>query len=270
MPDHTQNPENLPVALSIATSDSGCGAGIQADLLTFAAQGVFGTNLFCCLTAQNPDGVTAIEELPLSFIEAQWKQLHAFFPIAAIKTGMLFSEPIIRKVIELLREKPDTPKVIDPVMVAASGAVLLQPEAVAAMKDLLREATLITPNLDEMKVLVGQRPQNPAEMAELGKRLAGDTGAWVLVKGGHLGRERIEDVLLSPSGDTLSLQSAFRREVDTHGSGCTLASAIAAWLARGKTMEESVRLGHRYLQKALAEPLRVAGRSFISHGVSGF
>lgn len=258
---------NLPVALSIATSDSGCGAGIQADLLTFAANRVFGTTLFCCLTAQNPDGVTAIEPLPLSFIEAQWERLHGYFPIAAIKTGMLFSEPIIRKVIELLMQAPEIPRVIDPVMVATSGAVLLEAEAIGAMKDLLREASLITPNLDEMKVLVGRKPETPEEMGELGHQLAEETGAWVLVKGGHLGSEEIQDVLVSPDGPVKVFRSSFRQGVDTHGSGCTLAAAIAAGLARGERMEEAVCLGHSYLQRALAEPLQVAGQRFISHGI---
>lgn len=257
----------LPVALTIATSDSGCGAGIQADLLTFAARDVFATNLFCCLTAQNPDGVSAIEELPLAFIEAQWKQIHDYFTLGAIKTGMLFSAPIIEKVGSIFRECPEVPKVVDPVMVAASGAVLLQPEAVQAMKDLFPAATLITPNLDEMEVLLGDRPQSPREMEAAGRKAAEQFQTAVLVKGGHLKASRIEDILVLRDGTHHKFEATYNSAVNTHGSGCTLASAIAAELAKNRTLEEAVSLGHEYLQKTLAEPLIVSGEQFISHGV---
>jgi len=153
-------------------------------------------------------------------------------------------------------------------MVATSGAVLLKKEAVDAMSELLKMATLVTPNLDEMTVLTGRRPKSPKEMASLGSKLAKETGAWVLVKGGHLATRELQDVLASPDGNIRIYESTFRPGVNTHGSGCTLASAIAAALAKGKIMEDAVQLGHQYLQKALAEPLILSGTRFLSHGVS--
>lgn len=256
-----------PVALSIATSDSGCGAGIQADTLTFAAQNVFATNIFCCLTAQNPEGVTAIEELPTEFIAAQWRQIRSYFRLGAIKTGMLFSTSIIKEVTTIFEECPEVPKVVDPVMVAASGAVLLQEEAIEAMKSLFPLATLITPNLDEMGVLLGRRPQNLEEMKEAGAQAASKFGTATLVKGGHLETREIQDVLALPDGSFYNFVAPFIPAINTHGSGCTLASAIAAGLAKNYSLEEAVSLGHAYLQKTLAKPLLVSGEQFISHGV---
>ena len=143
------NSEELPVALTIAGSDSGAGAGIQADLLTFAAHGVFGTTAITCLTAQNPDGVSAIEALPAPFVLEQILQVHRFFRIRALKTGMLHSAAIVTAVADFLRAKPGIPAVIDPVMVATSGAGLLRPDALAAVREnLLPRAALVTPNLD--------------------------------------------------------------------------------------------------------------------------
>ena len=265
MPSSNSTAE-MPVALAIATSDSGCGAGIQADTLTFAAQNVFATNIFCCLTAQNPDGVTSIEELPTAFIEAQWKQIRSYFHLGAIKTGMLFSTPVIEQVASIFEECPEVPKVVDPVMVAASGAVLLQDEAVEAMRTLFPLATLITPNLDEMGVLLGRRPHNLETMKEAGAEAASQFGTAILVKGGHLETRVIQDVLVLPDGSFHSFEAQFNPAINTHGSGCTLASAIAAGLAKNYSLEEGVALGHAYLQKTLAEPLLVSDERFISHG----
>ncbi len=261
--------QDLPVAVSIATSDSGCGAGIQADLLTFAARGVFGNTVFCCLTAQNPDGVTGIEQLPLDFIQDQWNQTQAYFQVGAIKTGMLFSSPIIKLVAQILRDSP-APAVVDPVMVATSGAVLLQPEAIVALKqDLLPVAALVTPNLDEVQVLLGTMPTNLEEMMKAARTLTDTYQTAFLIKGGHLKKEQIQDVFLWPGGQPMILETDCKKEVDTHGSGCTLSSAIAAELAKGKPMEEAVTTGHSYLQDAMTNPLQVSGKRFISHGVQG-
>ena len=267
MPDLSESPEEIPVALSIATSDSGAGAGLQADLLTFAARGVFGTTLFCALTAQNPDSVSAIHTLPEAFIQEQWKQLQGYFPIAAIKTGMLFSREIIEQVSGFFREVENLPKVVDPVMVAASGAVLLREDAIDAMKTLLKAATLATPNLDEMHMLVGWRPASPEQMLRAGKEAVEDFGCAVLVKGGHLQADRIEDVLLLPDGSSHTFSAPHLPGVNTHGSGCTLASAITAELAKGNPLPEAVEAAHAYLQQTLKRPLTVSGERFISHGV---
>lgn len=261
------SPADLPVACSIATSDSGCGAGIQADLLTFAARGVFGTNVFVALTSQNPDGVAAIETLPAAFIESQWRQVSGFFKLGAVKTGMLFSDDIIEGVARLLDEV-DCPIVVDPVMVASSGAVLLQREAINVLKStLLPRATLITPNLDEAAVLAGNRARDLDAMRGTAQALRQDFGTAVLLKGGHLEGDTIYDVLVDRDGEEWVLETEHLGQVDTHGSGCTLASAIAAELAKGHSLEEAVRDGHRYVKAAMASPLQVGGRRFISHGV---
>ncbi|MGE9294421.1 MAG: bifunctional hydroxymethylpyrimidine kinase/phosphomethylpyrimidine kinase, partial [Puniceicoccales bacterium] len=169
----------LPVALTIATSDSGAGAGIQADLLTFAAHGVYGVSAFAALTAQNPEGVSAIHEVPPDFLQAQLDQLAAYFPIRALKTGMLFSAPLIETTARFIQRK-NIPAVVDPVMVSTSGAVLLQPDAVATLeKELLPCATLITPNLDEATVLLGRPVERVDKLAATAQELCEKYGTAV-------------------------------------------------------------------------------------------
>ncbi|MDP0501657.1 MAG: bifunctional hydroxymethylpyrimidine kinase/phosphomethylpyrimidine kinase [Verrucomicrobiota bacterium JB022] len=260
------SPEILPAVVSIATTDSGCGAGIQADLLTFAARNTFGTTLITNLTAQNPDAVLAIEELSSEFIEAQWKALHGFFDLKAIKTGMLFSERVIRLVAGFLREV-EIPIVIDPVMVSTSGAVLLQEEAIEALREeLLPLATVITPNLDEAKVLLGWRPETKADMGRAAAKLAKLFGTAVLLKGGHLeGEAELVDVLHWGDGEQREFRHLRIDGVDTHGSGCTLASAVAAELAKGYRLELAVAEALTYLHRTLAQPLQVDGRRYINH-----
>lgn len=258
---------NLPVALTIAGSDSGGGAGIQADLKSFTANGVFGTTAITCLTAQNPEGVSAIEAMPPAFVREQIEQVHRYFKIAAIKTGMLFNAEIIEAVAAFLEEHPDIPCVVDPVMVSTSGAVLLHDSAIAALKErLLPRANLLTPNLDEAAVLLGEKPDSPDTMATAARELAAGCGAAVLLKGGHLadGKE-VTDILALPDGET-SVFTARRIEgVDTHGSGCTLSSAIAANLAQGWGLTKAVGEALTYLRRGLRQPILLDGRPFIQH-----
>ena len=256
----------LPVALTIAGSDSGAGAGIQADLLTFAAHGVFGTTAITCLTAQNPDGVTAIETLPASFVLEQILQVHRHFKLRALKTGMLHSPAIVTAVADFLRAEPGIPAVIDPVMVATSGAVLLEPEAVAAMREqLLPRAILVTPNLDEVAVLLGEKPAAAAAMVAAARKLAQSYGVAFLVKGGHLSGDELVDVLAQPGGDARTYASRRIQGVDTHGSGCTLSAAIAANLARGSRLDDAVEAARAYLLRGLEHSLLVGRRRFINH-----
>jgi len=256
----------LPVALSIAGSDSGGGAGVQADLLTFAANGVFGTTAITCLTAQNPDGVSGVVALEPEFVAEQARQVFRFFAVRAVKTGMLFNAPIIGAVAGLLREHREIPVVVDPVMVATSGAALLQTEAVAAVSaQLLPLAALVTPNLDEAAVLLGRRPGDEAEMRAGALELAKRFGVPFLLKGGHLHGNELVDVLATPDGG-LSRWAGLRIEgVDTHGSGCTLSSAIAAQLALGRALSDAVAAGRDYLRRGLERGAAVAGRTFIAH-----
>ncbi|MEM8550331.1 MAG: bifunctional hydroxymethylpyrimidine kinase/phosphomethylpyrimidine kinase [Verrucomicrobiota bacterium] len=254
-----------PVALTIATSDSGAGAGVQADLLTFAARGVYGVSAFAALTAQNPDGVRAIHELPPDFLTAQLAQLDAYYPIGAVKTGMLFSAPLIEATADFVR-KLSVPLVVDPVMVATSGAVLLQPDAIATLEaKLLPQASLITPNLDEAAVLLhGERPI-VSNLSEASQALAKKYGTSVLLKGGHLEEDELVDVLAQVDGTLEHFRTPRIEGINTHGSGCTLSAAITAELAKGQPLTTAVQAGHSYLQHCLCRPLHLGDAAFISH-----
>jgi len=258
---------DLPVALSIAGSDSGGGAGIQADLLTFTANGVFGATAITCLTAQNPDGVSAVEVLPPAFVREQIDQVQRWFRIGAVKTGMLYSAEIIATVAAFLEEHPDIPAVVDPVMVATSGAVLLHESAIETMRErLLPRAALVTPNLDEAAVLLGARPATVADMQAAAADLAARIGAPVLLKGGHLADTReVADILALPGGAVSAFTARRIDGVNTHGSGCTLSSAIAAHLARGRDLAKAIGEALTYLRRGLGQPLFLNGRAFIQH-----
>ncbi len=257
---------DLPVALSIAGSDSGGGAGVQADLLTFAANGVFGTTAITCLTAQNPDGVSGVSAVAPEFVVEQARQVLDFFAVRAVKTGMLLDTPIIEAVAELLGGRRGLPLVVDPVMVATSGAALLKPEAVAAVGGkLLPLAALVTPNLDEAAVLLGYRPETPAAMRAGALELAKRFGVPFLVKGGHLGGAELVDELAWPDGTGERWVGRRIDGIDTHGSGCTLSSAIAAHLARGLPLVDAVAAGRAYLRLGMERAVAVGGRRFIAH-----
>ncbi|NBX00969.1 bifunctional hydroxymethylpyrimidine kinase/phosphomethylpyrimidine kinase [bacterium] len=255
----------MSVALSIAGSDSGAGAGIQVDLLTFAAQGVYGTTAITCLTAQNPQGVSDIHVAPAKFVIEQCRQVTKHYHPKAIKTGMLFNSEIVLAVADFLTQS-SIPYVVDPVMVASSGATLLSPEAIAAVKNyLIPRATLVTPNLDEASLLLGRKAhggeKNEAEACEL----AHCFGVPCLLKGGHALGDELIDTLAWPDGKTLSLKAKRIPEIDTHGSGCTLSAAITAQLALGQDLATATTLAHRYLQEAMKKPIRVAGLKHIRH-----
>lgn len=257
--------DQKPVALTIATSDSGGGAGVQADLKAFAANGVYGVSAFAALTAQSPDGVSAIHELPPEFLSAQLEQLHAYYRIGAAKTGMLFSQKLIRETAAFI-ERTKIPLVVDPVMVATSGATLLQPDAIETLKiELLPLATLVTPNLDETAVLLGERPTDVEGMKEAGHALAIAYGVAFLIKGGHLETDELVDVLVTPEGEVRTLSSQRNPDINTHGSGCTLSAAIAANLAKGMELTQAVVEGCLYLMRALWPGQNVGGVDFIDH-----
>jgi len=255
-----------PIALTIAGSDSGAGAGIQADLLTFAAHEVFGTTAITCLTAQNPDSVTAIEALPAAFVAEQIQQVHRYFKLRALKTGMLFSAEVIGVVADFLRRHRQIPAVVDPVMVATSGAVLLPPEARTALKEqLLPCAALVTPNLDEVGVLLGEKPATPDAMAAAGRQLAQTYGVPFLIKGGHLTGADLIDLLVKPDGRVSTYATQRVNGVDTHGSGCTLSAAITANLARGLGLDDAVEAARVYLLRGLQRSCVLGDRRFINH-----
>ncbi len=255
----------LPVAMSIATSDCGAGAGVQADLLTFAALNVFGITSLAALTAQNPLGVEAIHELPPEFLLSQLNSSRDFFHIDAIKTGMLFSAPLIEVVANFLEHHP-APVVVDPVMASSSGACLLQDRAIQVLTSaLFPRADLITPNLDETELLLGTRPASVDAMRSAAGRLCERFECAVLVKGGHLAGNEVTDILVEPSGNVRLWQDPRVEGVDTHGGGCTLAAAIAAYLARGYSIEEAVDAARHYLLATFKDPLCISNRSYINH-----
>lgn len=262
----TQQTEVRPVVLVLAGSDSGAGAGIQVDLLTLEANGVHGTTALTCLTAQNPEGVREVLPLTPAFVTAQARAVSDFFPIAAIKTGMLLNREIIAAVGAVLREHPGIPKVIDPVMVASSGALLLEEDAVNALiREVIPEATILTPNLDEIGVLHGERPKTVAGMESAGRALADRFQAAILLKGGHLEGDTLTDLLIEPGQGVTFRREHRRYPIDTHGSGCTLASAIAAHLARGSSLPDAVAAGYHFLQTAMEHPARLRDRDYIGH-----
>lgn len=239
------------VALTIAGSDSGGGAGIQADLKTFAANGVHGTSAVTAITAQNTVGVQGIHLVPTEQVDAQITSVVSDFDLAATKTGMLATAEIIELVADRA-ERGDLPNlVIDPVMVAASGDRLLDEKAERLYVDrLFKWATVITPNLFEAAMLTGREIRDPAGMIESAMELA-DTGAeCVVVKGGHLLDDDAVDVMVV--GDESTEFRLPRVETgNVHGTGCTFASTIAAWLARGSTPADAVGHAKEYVGRAI-------------------
>ncbi|WP_225333174.1 bifunctional hydroxymethylpyrimidine kinase/phosphomethylpyrimidine kinase [Halomicrobium urmianum] len=259
-------PVRPPVVLTIAGSDAGGGAGIQADLKTIEAGGAFGTSAITSVTAQNTRGVESTHLLPREEIEAQIEAVRGDFDVAAVKTGMLATTGVVDLVAE---RAPDLPNlVVDPVMVAASGDRLLEPEAEAAYEDLIAEARLVTPNADEAEVLTGIEVTEPEAAREAGERLVEAGAEAALVKGGHVSGDDVVDALVS--GDAVRTFRHDRVDTDaTHGSGCTLSSAIAARLARGDALEAAVGAGIDLLSRAVRYNLDVGeGPGAVHHAVA--
>ncbi len=256
----------IPIALTIAGSDSGGGAGAQADLKAFTALGVHGTCALTCLTAQNPRRVTGIEACSPKMLRAQIEAVLTELPPRAAKTGMLFSAALIREVARAWRGRP-CPLVVDPVMVATSGAQLLQPDAIRALTEkLFPLAALITPNVPEAEALLGVKIQSPEELRAAARRLHARFGVAALVKGGHLrgGRESV-DIFFDGVNEWL-LSSPRVSGVKTHGTGCTFSAAIAAHLARGEKLPRAVELAKRYVTNAIRNTRRAGGHDVLGPG----
>lgn len=240
-----------PIALTIAGSDSGGGAGIQADLRSFSAFGVHGLSAITAVTAQNTQGVTAIEMLSERVVRAQIDAVLDDFPIGAIKTGMIGTPALARTIRLALEQHPDIPLVVDPVLIATTGAALSRGKLVAAMKrHLLPRADLLTPNLPEAEQLLDRSIRSREDLLDAAHRLQALGARAVLLKGGHLPGRRVHDVLLSAHG--IRWFSHRRIAVEGHGTGCSLASAIAAGLARGDALEEAVAAAVEFVHQALA------------------
>ncbi len=247
-----------PIALTIAGSDSGGGAGIQADLKVFSALGIHGTTAITCLTAQNPKGVFGIQPATPKMVRLQMEAVFAELPPKAVKTGMLFSTAIIREVVRMFSAKAMPPLVVDPVMVATSGAKLLKPSAIRALLDeLLPLALLVTPNLDEAEILVGHPVRTIEALRSAAREIHGRFGCAALVKGGHLsdGREAVD--FFYDGRTELMMSAPFIRGVSTHGTGCTYSAAIVAHLALGRTLDQAIARAKETITGAIAGSVKV-------------
>ena len=256
----------IATAMTIAGSDSGAGAGIQADLKTFAALGVYGTSVISAVTAQNTESVLAIAEVPEEVVIHQIDGVLDDIGAHAVKTGMLSSASIIEVVADRIDAWGIANLVVDPVMVAKSGDALLQPNAIRSMvKQLLPLALVVTPNLPEAEVLAKIHILSDGD-AERAARIIGEMGPrYVVVKGGHRGGDEATDLVYDGSS-VERLSSPWIETSNTHGTGCTFSAAIAGYLARGQSAPEAIRRAKRYLMQALTHSYAIGGgHSPVNH-----
>jgi len=244
-----------PAALTIAGSDSGGGAGIQADLRTFAAFGVHGTCAITALTAQNTRGVSAVHVAPRAIVRAQIEAVLDDFPVGAIKTGMLATPTIVRVVAQALATRKRIALVVDPVLVATTGARLASDDLADSLRrHLLPQADLVTPNLPEAERLTGLRIRNDADRLRAARLLLGDGARAVLLKGGHGNGREVRDLLLTENEEHWFAHA--RAKGRHHGTGCTLSAAIAAGLALGEPLDAAVAAGIAFVRAAIVAGYR--------------
>lgn len=259
-----------PRLLSIAGSDSGGGAGIQADLKTFSALGCFGMTAITALTAQNTIGVRAIHGVPPAMLVQQIDAVVEDIGVDAVKVGMLHSADMVRAVAQAIARHQLTRVVFDPVMVATSGAVLIDDAAIAVLvQQLFPRADVITPNLDEAALLVGRPLHTEGDMERAAAQLLAMGAKAVLLKGGHLQGEVVADLLAHSDGARTWMRASRIETPNTHGTGCTLSSAVAAFLALGHDLGEAVHLARSYVRSALLAGVQVRtgnGSGPLNHG----
>jgi hydroxymethylpyrimidine/phosphomethylpyrimidine kinase len=263
----TLNPQPPAIVLTIAGSDSSAGAGIQADLKTFTALDVYGLTAVTCVVAETPGKVTKIEPMPAAIVREQIAVLARGFPIRAIKTGLLCSSEIVSVVAGAIADL-HLPVVVDPVMIATSGDVLLDPQAVEVYEsELFPRATLITPNLDEAARLLGQSIPDESAMERAGRALAEKYGTSVLIKGGHLAGGEAIDLLFS-NGTVTRFSAPFVRGIATHGTGCTYSAAITAGLARGESLTSAIERAKAFVTQAIQNHFTWGDIHALSHASS--
>jgi hydroxymethylpyrimidine/phosphomethylpyrimidine kinase len=265
---NTSEATRPPVALTIAGSDSGGGAGIQADLKTFEAFGVFGTSAVTAVTVQNTVGVFGVHTIPPDVVTAQIQAVVSDLKPVACKSGMLADAPTIRAVAAALSEVRIERYVLDPVMVAASGDPLLDPDAVGSLRsDLLPLASLVTPNLDEAAILADMQVLNESDMRRAAEHLVDSGCRAVLIKGGHLDGPTVVDILFDGTG-WREWRAKKLPVGNAHGTGCTLSAAVAAGLAQGRALEEAVDRALSYTRRAIATaPGLGAGSPPLNHRI---
>jgi len=243
----------IPV-LTIAGSDSGGGAGIQADLKTFSALGCFGTSAITAITAQNTLGVQAVYGIPPEMIAAQIKAVLDDIKPAAIKIGMINRPEVTHIIKTQLLAYPGVPVILDPVMVSTSGHRLIEPETVQQLiENLFPLVSLVTPNIDEAEILADMKIKNVDDMAFAGEKIMDRGANAVLLKGGHLSGPVISDILIQKNTAPIILESTFIQTKNLHGTGCTLSSAIASEMAKGHELLTAVKLAKQYIASALQE-----------------
>jgi hydroxymethylpyrimidine/phosphomethylpyrimidine kinase len=253
--------KEIPIALTIAGSDSGGGAGIQADLKTFAALGVHGASAIVCLTAQNPKRVLGIEPCSPKMLRQQIEAVFEELPPAAVKTGMLFSAENISVVAKFFGARTAcsrVPLIVDPVLISTSGAKLLEPKAIKFLKEkLLPLATLVTPNLSEAEILSGQKISSVEEMGEAARKIHSQFGCAVLVKGGHLKNSREASDFFFDGKTEFLLRAPFVKGIRTHGTGCVYSAAICAALALGNGLPQAVKIGKKFVTAAVSNSCKI-------------
>jgi len=250
-----KNKQNYKKALSIAGSDSGGGAGIQADLKTFSANGVYGTSALTAITAQNTEGVRDIHPVPPEIIESQIDAVMEDIGTDAIKIGMLHSSEVIRTVMHSLQKYKMENVVLDPVMVATSGDKLLQDDAIETLiRELIPAVSVITPNIPEAEIILNKKINTREDFKQAAQDLSQTGAKAILLKSGHFKGDELSDIFYLASEDAL-IEIPFQRvdTKNTHGTGCTLSSAVAAWLARGRSMKEAIQKGLDYTHQAIQE-----------------
>ncbi|WEM45587.1 bifunctional hydroxymethylpyrimidine kinase/phosphomethylpyrimidine kinase (plasmid) [Photobacterium sp. DA100] len=265
---------NTPITLTIAGSDSGGGAGIQADIKAISATGGYACSVITALTAQNTQGVSGILAIDPAFVEQQLDAVFTDLDIKAVKIGMLSDANIIRMVATKLRQYQPRFLVIDPVMVATSGDLLLEQDAISTLKsELLPLADVITPNLPEAAALIGaDLPQNEHQMADMISALRAIGSRSILLKGGHLENDASSTDLLILENDVVRMSTPRIATRNTHGTGCTLSAATASFLAQGYPLEQAVRHAKAYITKAIenADALQIgAGHGPVNHFFAG-
>ncbi|HTS90310.1 MAG TPA: bifunctional hydroxymethylpyrimidine kinase/phosphomethylpyrimidine kinase [Gemmatimonadales bacterium] len=258
----------MKIALTVAGSDSGGGAGIQADLKTFHQFGVYGTSVIVAVTAQNTRGVRAVHSIPEANVAGQLAAVAEDLPPAAVKTGMLASAGLVALVADAIRDRRWVNYVCDPVMTATSGQRLLEPSAEATLRErLLPLAVLVTPNLAEAAALTGVEVRDPTQMESAGRELLRLGARAALVKGGHLAGDLLTDILVTPTAVERFTRPRLITS-STHGTGCTLSAAVTAGLALGRDLTTAVRDGLDFVHRALlAAPELGAGRGPLNHMV---
>ena len=257
-----RNAKNRPCVLTVAGSDSGGGAGIQADLKTFEALGVHGTSAITCVTAQNPLEVRHVEAISVKNVQAQIRAVIEAFAPGVVKTGMLYSEEIIRCVHRALRR--DVRLIVDPVMVSTSGAMLLQPAAISALAVLLRRAYLATPNIHEAEHLLGRKLAEPEDLRQAAREFHGRYGCAALIKGGHLQNLNVAVDILFDGENEWMLAAPYVRSVSTHGTGCTYSAAIAAYCALGEPLPRAVLRAKEFISHAIARSTKTGGHDVLN------